>query len=117
MKTSELNDIALDWAVTSIVEPESLRFGVDDWRDRRRTEVMRGEYVHRYHQSWMQAGPLIEREEIDIYCHERNSPFGWHAEITGTKSKARGSTPLIAAMRCLVVVYFGDEVEIPEELR
>lgn len=69
---------------------------------------------------WAQGGPLIEREEIDIYCYTspKNVPEAglWAAEITGTNHKKRGPTPLIAAMRCLVASKMGDEVEIPKEL-
>ncbi len=117
MKVSELNDIALDWAVTTIVEPEALRFGVDDWRDRRRSEVMRGEYIHRYHQSWMQGGPIIEREGMLI---RPQVGYGmWEAWKHGADEGhfSVGKTPLIAAMRCYVASKLGDEIEIPEELQ
>jgi hypothetical protein len=119
MKTSELIGPALDWAVTSIEEPEALRYGAADWREQRRSAVIRGEYKHRYHQSWAQGGPIIEREKIDVYCHESpKSGCGWWvAEITGTTAKARGNSYLVAAMRCYVASKLGDEVEIPEELK
>jgi hypothetical protein len=62
------------------------------------------------------GGPIMDEAEIDTYCHERNSPFGWHAEITGTKFKGRGPTRLIAACRCYVASKLGDEIELLEEL-
>lgn len=72
----------------------------------------------RFSTDWSDGGPIIEREEIDIYCHE--SPKAgcgwWVAEITGTKAKGKGNTPLSAAMRCYVASKLGNEVEVPEEL-
>ncbi len=120
MKTSDLDGIILDWAVTTILEPETLRFGVDDWRDRRRTEVIRGEYIHRYHQSWSQGGPILERELIRITPLHMGRE--WEATLDLDEGDAmvetqRGPTPLIAVMRCFVASRLGDEIEIPEELK
>jgi hypothetical protein len=118
MKTSELDGIRLDWAVTTIEEPDALRFGVADWREQRwHKTTSSGEYVHRYHQTWSQGGPIIERECIDLYCD--HAGMAWRArQMLGPKLNhmSNGPTPLIAAMRCFVASRLGDEVEIPEEL-
>lgn len=68
--------------------------------------------------SWQWGGPIIEREEIDIYCHEspKSGCGWWEAEITGTKVRQRGQTPLVAAMRCFVELKLGKEVDVPEEI-
>ena len=108
IKTSELSGAALDWAVTTIEDPDALRYGVEDWREQRRSG--RGEYPHRYHQNWNQGGPIIEREGIDIY-----QSGVWVAEIGGNHT-TEGPTPLIAAMRCFVASKLGDTIDIPEEL-
>lgn len=109
IKTSELSDVVLDWAVTTIEEPEALRYGVGDWREQRRSG--RGEYPHRYHQNWNQGGPIIERERIDLQWVERKgSGPVWRT------FHADGPTPLVAAMRCFVASRLGDEVDVPEEL-
>jgi hypothetical protein len=71
---------------------------------------------HRYSTNWAQGGPIIDEAEIDTYLMERGSPFGWLAEITGTKAKGRGPTRLIAAMRCHVTSKLGEEVEVPDEI-
>lgn len=66
--------------------------------------------------SWAQGGPIIERERISIrqwtnvpivhaYMPQDNAP--WQSD---------GTSPLIAAMRCLVAAKLGDEVDVPEEL-
>lgn len=109
MKTSKLTGRALDWAVAKC-----------DAHGEILTAWFLGEgYALNYSTDWAQGGPIIEREEIDIYCHESpKSGCGWWvAEITGTKAKARGNTPLVAAMRCYIASKLGDEVEVPEELK
>lgn len=64
---------------------------------------------------WSIAGPIIEREEINL-----SAPFDggngryddWGALISGVASQI-GPSPLIAAMRAYVASKFGDEVELP----
>ena len=66
--------------------------------------------------SWQTCGPIIERERISIrqwtnvpivhaYMPQDNAP--WVSD---------GTSPLTAAMRCLVAAKLGDEVEVPDEL-
>lgn len=112
MKTSELTDAALDWAVTLIEKPIACEYGVEDWRGQRRQTVKNGEYVYRWHQSWAQGGPIIEREGISLYLYGGSE---WNAHVGGKEST--GPTPLIAAMRCYVSSKLGDTVDIPEELK
>jgi hypothetical protein len=97
MKTNELTDAALDWAVGSTGEYGCGFFSTD----------------------WSQGGPIIEREELTLshspYDHVfygRTRP--WCAEKKGRMEY--GSTPLIAAMRCYVASKLGDEIELPTEL-
>lgn len=123
IKTEELTGILLDYAVTTIEAPDALRYGVADWREQRKSKVVNGEYVHRYHQSWNQAGPIIERENIQlttIFVHDLKLSDTWGAYLDDgrdfVESMQPGPTPLIAAMRCFVASKLGDEVEIPEEL-
>jgi len=104
VKTAGLTGTALDWAVARCeLGPEGI-LEIDD--------------PHFYSTDWAQGGPIIEREEIDIYCYEspKTGCGWWLAEITGTKVKVRGNSPLIAAMRCYVASKLGDEIEIPDEL-
>ena len=96
MKTSELKDLALDWAVAKC-EP---------------TQCNPDHYSPST--DWSQGGPIIEREKIalapDIH-HTR-----WSATLRGEAYIYWAQTPLIAACRCYVASKLGDEVEIPEEL-
>jgi len=112
IKTSELQPLALDWAVTTLENPEACKYGVEDWRDQRKHTVKNGEYVYRWHQSWAQSGPIIERNWIDLHCVNDSL---WEAEINANDyhNRKNGPTPLIAAMRCYVASKLGDEVEIP----
>lgn len=109
IKTCELENSALDWAVAQCVGKrkgyaEQL---VDDCRQ-----------VIPYSPStnWEQGGPLIEEKLIFVV---RNSKNQWVSFVKLAKYAMVGltaDTPLVAAMRCLVWVALGDEVEIPDEL-
>ena len=110
MKTSELTGPALDWAVFLADKPST-------------AELFTA--IHRtpppYSTDWAQAGPIIERELIDLR-HIRSSTTYWEAwtpapEHPDGEVSACGPTPLIAAMRCYVASKLGEEVEIPEELK
>jgi hypothetical protein len=73
---------------------------------------------------WSQGGPIIEREKIAVWFHTEygcwcSADIAWmDADIDGDAfmdmpDAFRGPTPLIAAMRCLVVSRLGEEVELP----
>jgi hypothetical protein len=99
MKTSELQGIALNWAVA---KANGHGIGVldDPWFNPST--------------DWRQGGPIIERERIGLgheICEGR--PY-WVA--TGYLVEECGPTPLIAAMRCYVASKLGDEIEVPKEL-
>jgi hypothetical protein len=108
MKTNELTDAALDWAVA---KAEGISLGP------------RGSIVY-YHEGepamwhpstdWSQAGPIIEREKIATnYSAKRDC---WFAENFLETCAEGGPTPLIAAMRCYVASKLGDNIDIPKEL-
>lgn len=121
MKTNELTGAALDWAVATSAELTII-------------QIKGGfPYVPKYptiggqrfspSTDWSQAGPIIEREQIDTR-HVNDDWQVWHAATNGkTRTDGRkvrrvagGPTPLIAAMRCFVASRMGDEVEVPKEL-
>jgi len=120
MQVDQLTGVALDWVVTSIQRPDALRYGPEDWREQRRHTVEHGEYLYRWHQSWGQGGPIIEREKITIRPHAETG--GWTASLLTIRDDVlttifeEGPTPLIAAMRCYVASQLGDEVEVPDSL-
>jgi hypothetical protein len=108
MKTSELTEAALDWAVAKCEDEE--------------VSLVRGQLETRWTENgwkpstdWSQGGPIIEREKITICfdtCVPRWVGCDWDARLTEF-----GPTPLIAAMRCYVASKLGDEIKIPEELK
>jgi hypothetical protein len=101
MKTSLLLGAALDWAVAKC-----------EGKD----HVVRAphKYVFEPATNWAQAGPIIEREGIDVLTHVDH---GWTAGCGNNMGRyGNGPTPLIAAMRCYVASKLGDEVDVPPEL-
>ena len=94
VKTSDLKDIALDWAVAKCegyfdIGMASVHDGV--------TNVF---YFPQWQPStdWAQGGPIIEREGIQL------ARLGdvWEAWVDADGVFCQGPTPLIAAMRCYV---------------
>lgn len=123
VKTSELIDLALNWAV-GVAEgrqPGAYKGVVratahPDYPD---SAPMFGPELN-YSTDWAQAGPIIEREAHNLFKHNGGTEWccacnvprdGYTAIVT-----ADGPTPLIAAMRCLCCSKLGDVVDIPEEL-
>ena len=108
MKTSELTGHALDWAV-------AMCEGID--HDTAALNIMFGDdndWFLAPSTDWAQGGPIIEREGIELLCESLG--FRWVA-MPQKGPEWRGSTPLIAAMRCYVASKLGDEVDVPELLQ
>ena len=109
IKTSELTDAALDWAVD---QAWGATMSTEDWLYR--YKFLEGE---RYSSDWEYGGPIIEREKISMnsdYNGAHTDP--WVAETFSGGIQQAGPTPLIAAMRCYVASKLGDEVGVPDEL-
>ena len=114
MKTSQLQDVALDWAVARCEELEVyFENGL---------VCLVGQPFDTYWRywnpsaDWAQGGTIIQREMAKI---ERFGDALWEATIftrTAQDFVQDGPTPLIAAMRCYVASKLGDEVDVPEEL-
>lgn len=111
MKTSELTDAALDWAVAKCLGYQG---------SAARHPLLENFFPHRL---WEQGGPIIEREGIKVGVIDDSAPVIWAAQLSDPFGKFKsvhsrtGPTPLIAAMRCYVASKLGDDVEIPEELK
>ena len=113
IKTSELKDAFLDWAVGKC---EYMRHSLES------DFCGRVGYAWEYSTNWAKGGPIIERERMDIQCWDFHSvpwkaSMWWDDESSSGDIEMHGTTPLIAAMRCYVASKLGDEVEIPEELK
>lgn len=122
IKTSEATQLRLDWLVAKI-DNRKIGFNLGGGLEvRGRTED--GEELPEqwdlwmpWHPStdWVQGGPIIEREEIEIRTTHTG---GWMANRARTKGDFEvGPTPLIAAMRCYVASKLGDEVEVPANVK
>ncbi len=112
MKTSELIDITLNYAVTiaqgiQIGEPTDRSFASE-------FALMHDSGDLHWSTDWSQGGLIIERESISV-IHDECAEEHWVAQ-TDQDIYGDGPTPLIAAMRCFVASRLGDEVEIPEKL-
>lgn len=71
--------------------------------------------------NWCWGGPIMEKEGIfpvpTNYRGNDNTKFMAHPNTTvRPRAEACGPTPLIAAMRCLVMHLIGDTIDIPSEL-
>jgi hypothetical protein len=115
LKTSELTDIALDWAVTKCMHSAAAN-------DARFLEIFKHQrgtkQAHCYSISWAEGGPIIEREVI-ILIHPKYDCWTAHKyddRIEDESYTLDGPTPLVAAMRCYVASQLGDEIDVPEEL-
>ena len=83
-----------------------------------------GTIWHPAYLSWADAGPIIERECINLCCLGAGSevpknPDCWEARIFDHDELICrfGTSALEAAMRCFVAYKLGDEVKIPKELK
>lgn len=116
MKTSELIDEKLDWAVAKCwdVEVEYINDGIT----RCLLKVAPFTGIYAPSTDWSQGGPIIKREEITV-CWQGATWVGskFNIRVDGEyEFQNSGPTPLIAAMRCYVASKLGDEVDIPKEL-
>lgn len=122
IKTAELRDAALRWAVAKadgrITTNAVIAIGRQLFENGDDGERV----LYEPDNNWSQGGPIKERERIDIlydgnYVVARKARMVKHpTQNTMSYCAMRGHTELIAAMRCFVATKLGDEVEIPEEL-
>ena len=121
IKTSELIGPALDWAV-AVREEKPIRHdpmgfgrtangGYWVWPG---VPVMRIGKEYSPSTDWAQGGPIIERERI--WVKERFTDVWDASKRIRWDTRWRGTTYLIAAMRCYVASRMSDEVDVPEEL-
>ena len=115
MRTSDLQGAALDWAVAKCEgrEPSYYkgRMRATAHPDFPDSPPMFGPELN-YSIDWAQGGPIIERERIEL---RGDGDGGWIA-YDNLNPEQKGTTPLIAAMRCYVASKLGDSVEVPDGL-
>ena len=116
IKTNELIDNTLDWAVAKcegLLLPDGGNLQI--FNKQLRAHPAKLGTLYTPSTDWSQGGPIIEREWIDLHCVNDSL---WEAECPapGGLAMQNGPTPLTAAMRCYVASKLGDEVDVPEEL-
>lgn len=108
IKVSDLIGAPLEWAVATC---EASRVGATI----KTQAFLRGMEIElfEFSTSWMQGGPIIEREGITLLrlTNDWEAQCGWQPVCSEA-----GPTPLVAAMRCYVASKLGDTVGVPEEL-
>lgn len=130
VKVAEAQGLVLDWLVCKAEGGYDLRlcstYGAklawqytlvdEEEPDRRDREYLADT---NYSEDWALAGPIIEREKIELKYHDKIVAGIWYRDSIGSDQclfKAIGSTPLIAAMRCFCISKLGEEVEVPDDL-
>jgi hypothetical protein len=117
IKTSELTDAALNYAVAVCERDDCivclLNGTVRLFKNHVKPYKAKYSEPLNYSTNWEQGGPIIERERVSIDAMYDSSL--WTASAIETKGYS-GDTPLEAAMRCYVASKLGEEVEIPDEL-
>ena len=111
VKTDQLTDAVLDWAVAKCIgETEEETLDPLTW-----LHTAKPTGCWDFSTKWSQGGPIIERERMTIAL----DACGWEARCYDGEAEPwvfTGPTPLVAAMRCYVASKMGDQVELPDEL-
>lgn len=129
MKTPDLIDLPLDWAVACCEKlpvwagdyyaggESGCALQVVRWPNGAATLKWVGGGAYSPSTDWAQGGLLIWRERISFEFVEDEEVEGCLAYTDAMKGPYHsGPTPLIAAMRAFVASKLGDEVDIPKEL-
>lgn len=117
---SDLEGVALDWAVAKATCPQSFRNSCNDdglpyWSE---GWLLNGSPST----DWGQCGPLIDAHDVWL-CHEFRNDEKLYTASTHLNSVHtydteiyEGRTAQVAICRAVVAVQLGEEVEIPDEL-
>ena len=124
MKTNQLTGTALDWAVAKCKYPE-LVWGSSIGIHHASHQIViphlpEPQCYWNPTTDWAQGGPIIEIMGMGITRTNKTNEEPWAACVAQYPSAdiyLHGATPLVAAMRCYVAYRWGDEVDVPEELR
>jgi Protein of unknown function (DUF2591) len=128
MKTATLIGKSLDWAVAKSQGAFGLHRCNDPpsnpWKYSIPNEAFTCTdvvYLHArcYSTDWSLAGPIIEKEEYGVRRHGEVLETNWQADNWQFMFEVPtdvGPTPLIAIMRCHVIVKLGADIDIPEGL-
>lgn len=127
VKTSDLIDTALDWAVGHAMQ--YVTHGALGWTvtlpvpSEPPTTTPPLPFPKNFSPStrWAQAGPLLQVEmmehgmSLSSIDHEKGKFAAYYWSDDFDELEGIGPTPLIAVMRALVQSKLGDEIDIPKE--
>jgi hypothetical protein len=116
VKTSELTDSALDWAVAKCEGSTLTYHTIGTVKGDRVYASADADYCNEWAPSsdWSQGGPIIGREKIDLFYDPNGRDWCIARRWENFKEfKCDGPDGLIAAMRCYVASRFGDTIDIP----
>lgn len=129
IKVSEASGPALNWMVAQCPEewPVIIHFGKTYLKEgRRKFTCQDGTVVELWQESelwdpernWAQGGPIIGRRQIGLDQFKGQPCRAYMGTPTQHEHAmfAPEGQPLVAAMRCHVVSFLGEEVEVPAEL-
>lgn len=125
MKTVELKGSLLDFYTTLVIGRLSMFEKGKTVEDKLKVATALGEYFnfsnrsgdYKFSSNWALGGPLIEHNSIML--EPDGAPaLGWSARIWSRAGiqwlTVDGGTPMVAAMRAIVLLNLGDEVpEVP----
>lgn len=98
MNDSEMTDFEIDVAVAEIILPgrKITNFAGEAvvWFGNLETRIVR------YCKSWADAGPIIEKENISLTCHQSRDEW---AAIFNRHCMSANQNPLRAAMECFLM--------------
>lgn len=117
VKTSELTNRALNYLVAKVEGHESRCHWMlekEGWASWQSYERAWGNPIPAYTTDWAVAGPIIDREIIELMA--MFNPDYFQARVCKKTGWVPGKTMLIAYMRAYVISKLGDEVDVPEEL-
>lgn len=131
LKTDQIDDITLDWAVAACQGFMNLRIKSYDSRDILVMTDPNGDTMAladiSFSREWEHGGPILDilfkKNVIEIHngeAMECSVMFELRSLNNASNSNATtafGKTLLVAAMRCYVKSKLGDEVEVPDALR
>jgi hypothetical protein len=124
VKTANLIDQALDWAVAKAKDLKWFLTTPDKylcvWKICSLTGEPEGSCSYDPSTNWAQGGPIVDgmmASGLQLKATDRAEPhYKCAASLSQPYGFYFGPTPLISAMRCFVASKLGDEVDVPEEL-
>jgi hypothetical protein len=122
VKTNDLTGVQLDWAVAQCLKIDvkitSFAYNQTYLIAQKSTDVGGGEYQFCPSTDGAMGTPIIEQELLTVGPNGdiASEWVAYYVRPNACSHKRTGPTLLVAAMRCIVASFRGNEVEIPDSL-